>query len=109
MTVVEKVDYLIKKLDLTEKEFSRKYRIRKNIIKKWRSGEAKPKPENVKFLCEKFDLSVEDFLDEDSTLDMHNYFANEHRVVSKAGNQKKNNVVSEDYPQEDNSRYEEKD
>lgn len=108
MTVVEKVDYLIKKLDLNEKEFSRKYRIRKNIIKKWRSGEAKPKPENVKFLCEKFGLSVDDFLDEDSTLDMNNHFANEHRIVGKA-KASKSEAASEDYPHEDNSRYEEKD
>ncbi len=109
MTVVEKVDFLIKKLDLTEKEFSRKYRIRKNIIKKWRTGEARPKPENVQYLCDKFGLSVEDFLDNDSSLDMHNYFANEHRIVKKASSQKKVSAVSEDYPQEDNSRYEEKD
>ena len=109
MTVIEKVDFLIKKLDLTEKEFSRKYRIRKNIIKKWRSGEATPKAENVRYLCDKFGLSVEDFLDNDSSLDMHNYFANEHRIVKKASSMKKVNAVSEDYPQEDNSRYEEKD
>ena len=109
MTVVEKVDFLIKKLDLTEKEFSRKYRIRKNIIKKWRSGEATPKPENVRYLCDKFGLSVEDFLDNDSSLDMHNYFANEHRVVGKANSSKNRSAVSEDFPHEDNSRYEEKD
>lgn len=109
MTVVEKVDFLIKKLDLTEKEFSRKYRIRKNIIKKWRTGEAQPKPENVRYLCDKFGLSVEDFLDSDSSLDMHNHFANEHKVVSKMTSSKKKAAISEDYPHEDNSRYEEKD
>ncbi len=108
MTVVEKVEYLIKKLDLSEKEFSKKYRIRKNIIKKWRSGEATPKPENVRYLCDKFGLSVTDFLDDDSTLEMSGRFANEHHVLGKA-QKKKTNVVHEDYPQEDNSRYEEKD
>ena len=108
MTVVEKVDYLIKRLDLTEKEFSKKYRIRKNIIKKWRSGEATPKPENVRYLCDKFGLSIEDFLDNDSTLDRA-AFANEHRVVGKVDPKKKTVLIHEDYPQEDNSRYEEKD
>lgn len=109
MTVVEKVDYLIKKLDLSEKEFSKKYRIRKNIIKKWRSGEATPKAENVRYLCDKFGLSVTDFLDDDSTLDMNAKFANEHKVLGKFEGKKKSCAVHEDFPQEDNSRYEEKD
>ena len=56
MTVVEKIDYLLKRLDLTEKQFSIRYRIRKHTIEKWRKGEALPKRENVEYLCKCFNL-----------------------------------------------------
>lgn len=108
MTVIEKVDYLIKYLDLTERQFSKKFRIRKNIIQKWRKGEASPKPENVKYLCAKFDLSVSDFLDDSSSIDVKNCYANEHKCVRRY-EENNDNAVSEDFPPEDNFRYEERD
>jgi len=108
MTVVEKVDYLIKYLDLPEWKFAKKYRIRKNVIRKWRNGEALPKPENVKYLCEKFGLSIEDFLDDNSSIDIRGCYADEHRILGKI-KKEEHNGISEDYPHEDNFRYEEKD
>lgn len=108
MTVVEKVDYLIKRLDLSEKQFAKKFRIRKNVISKWRQGSLSPKPENVKYLCEKFGFAINDFLDDNSTLDLEDSKNNKHVIL---GNVKEHSefAVSEDYPHEDNSRYEEKD
>ncbi len=109
MTVVEKVDYLLKCLDLTERQFAKKYRIRKNVISKWRQGVSSPKPENVNYLCDKFGLSVSDFLDESSTLDISQKYADEHRIIGKFNVNSIEANNNEDYPNEDNSRYEEKD
>lgn len=108
MTVVEKVDYLLKHLQLSERQFSAKYRIRKSAIKKWRSGEELPKPENVKYLCQKLNFSVADFLDDNSTLDTKGGYADEHVILTSLSSAK-DDVVSEDFPREDNFRYEEKD
>lgn len=108
MTVVEKVDYLLKCLDLTERQFAKKYRIRKNVISKWRQGSLMPKPENVAYLCDKFGLSVSDFLDEQSTLDITQKYADEHRILGKFPANAEC-VNSEDFPHEENTRYEEKD
>lgn len=107
MTVVEKIDYLIKHLDMPEKAFAKKYRIRKNIISKWRTGEALPKPENVAFLCEKFGFEINDFLDSNSSLDNHSLASNEHIVLGKKSQTQAG--INEDYPPEDNARYEERD
>ncbi len=108
MTVIEKVDYLIKHLDLNEKQFAKKFRIRKNVISKWRAGALSPKPENIKYLCEKFGFELNDFLDDNSTLDFKDSNKNKHVIlgIKKVHNE---SAVSEDYPHEDNSRYEEKD
>ncbi len=108
MTVIEKVDYLLKCLGLTERQFAKKYRIRKNIINKWRIGAAYPKAENVAYLCNKFGLSVEDFLDDNSTLDINAKYADEHRILGKIRSNE-TNFNNEDFPNEDNSRYEERD
>ena len=108
MTVVEKIDYLLKRLDLTEKQFSIRYRIRKHTIEKWRKGEALPKRENVEYLCKCFNLSVGDFLDDDSSLKLDGCFADEHKILGQI-DQQQDCDFSEDYPREDNSRYEEKD
>lgn len=110
MTVIEKVDYLLKCLDLTERQFAKKYRIRKNVISKWRQGTLSPKSENVAYLCDKFGLSISDFLDESSTLDINKKYADEHRILGKI-RANEEHINSEDFPNEDNSRsrYEEKD
>lgn len=108
MTVIEKVDYLLKCLNLSERQFAKKYRIRKNVISKWRNNEVSPKPENVRFLCDKFGFSVEDFLNDESTLAFSHKYADEHRILGKI---KVNDAQfnNEDFPNEDNPRYEEKD
>ncbi len=108
MTVIEKVDYLLKCLDLSERQFAKKYRIRKNIITKWREGQATPKRENVAYLCDKFNLSVEDFLDDNSTLDISAKYADEHKILGKI-KLNESTFNNEDFPNEDNARYEEKD
>jgi len=108
MTVIEKVDYLIKRLNINERQFAKKFRIRKGVINKWRTGEALPRPENLKYLCEQFNLSMADFMDDGSTLDTQGGYADEHIILGKI---KKNEPesASEDFPHEDNFRYEEKD
>lgn len=107
MTVIEKVDYLLKRLNLTERQFAYKFRIRKGIIHKWRVGQAIPRSENVKYLCEQFGFSVPDFLDDGSTLNVEGGFADEHIILGKI--KKQSDEANEDFPHEDNFRYEEKD
>lgn len=106
MTVVEKIDFLIKSVNRNEASFSLKYRIRKHAISKWRNNTSEPKAFNVAFLCQKFGFDVDDFLDPTSSLDANNLRPNEHMIKSAKKNQ---DGRDEDYPPEDNARYEERD
>lgn len=108
MTVIEKIDYLINKLNISEKQFAKTYRIRRNLILKWRNNQLAPKIENVSYLCDKFNFEVDDFLDSKSTLDSQSCPNNEHKIKVKQNSQN-NSSINEDYPHEDNARYEERD
>lgn len=107
MTVLEKIDYLEKSLDLSERRFAKEYHIPKSLLKKWRQGKDSPKGENLAFLCEQFGLSLNDFMDDSSSISHSNKFANEHDCVAKINDNPPVCLIYEDYPREDNSRYEE--
>ena len=107
MTVIEKVDYLINKLHLSEIEFSIKFRIRKSAIGKWRKGIAQPKVENIAYLCKVMKFQVQDFLNDSSTLDRNHIKEGEHMILALQDNNV--NACDEDFPKENNMRYEERD
>lgn len=108
MTIIEKIDYLIKSLDISERQFSKKYHIHHSLIKKWRNSTLKPCKSDLSFLCDEFDLSIDDFMNDSSSISYLDIKKGEHLCARKPQEEIKN-TVSEDYPFEDNARYEEKD
>lgn len=109
MTVLEKIDYLEKTLDLSERKFAKKYHVSKLLLKKWRKGQASPKGDELAYLCEQFGLSLSDFMDDNSSISYSDKYANEHECVGKVGQSTPVSLIYEDYPREDNARYEEVD
>ena len=107
MTVLEKFEYLVKSYGLTEHKFLQKYHVHFGLIKKLRVGYV-AQPSDVKKLCRILDFDVADFLDEKSSVSNH-LKEGEHFVKKGSPQVLPKNVISEDYPPEDNSRYEEKD
>ena len=107
MNVLEKLEFLAKSYGLTEHKFLQKYHAHYGLMKKLRAGyvaEAK----DVKKLCKILDFDVNDFLDETSTV-AHKLNKGEHFVKKASPTNIPAYAVLEDYPHEDNSRYEEKD
>ena len=107
MTVLEKFEYLVKSYGMNEHKTLAKFHVHFALMKKMREGYA-PQPNDVKKLCKILNFDVSDFLDPSSSI--AGKLKDGEHVIKKATEQDvPNYVVSEDYPHEDNSRYEEKD
>lgn len=107
MTVLEKLEFLAKSYGLTEHKFLQKYHAHYGLMKRIRLG-YKTEPKDVKKLCKILDFDVEDFLNDSSSVS-NELKEGEHFVKKATPQVVPENVISEDYPPEDNSRYEEKD
>lgn len=107
MTVLEKLEYLAKSYGLTEHKFLQKYHAHFGLMKKLRSGYV-AQPGDVKKLCKILNFDVVDFLDETSSVS-RDLKEGEHFVKSAEPQKMPKYPIFEDYPREDNSRYEEKD
>ena len=107
MTVLEKLEFLAKSYGLTEHKFLQKYHAHYGLMKRIRLG-YKAEPRDVKKLCKILDFDVEDFLSDSSSVSSQ-LKAGEHFVKKATPQVVPENAISEDYPPEDNSRYEEKD
>ena len=107
MTVLEKFEFLIKMRGLSEHKFLAKYHVHFGLVKKLRSGYEATEAD-VKKLCKIYDFDVKDFLDPTSTVSQR-VKPGEHTIKRGSPQVIPENVVLEDYPHEDNSRYEEKD
>lgn len=107
MTVLEKLEYLAKSFGLTEHKFLQKYHAHFGLIKKIRAG-YQAQPADVKKLCKILEFDIEDFLDNSSSV-KHDLKPGEHFIKKTTPQKVPHDVVLEDYPPEDNSRYEEKD
>lgn len=107
MTVVEKIDYLINELRISKRKFCKDYGISPQLLNQWRSNITKPQAQDVDHLCTIFKLDPFDFIDPMSTISNGEIKDGEHhcQVVSTTVD----NGVYEDFPREDNGRYEEKD
>lgn len=107
MTVIEKLEFLAKSYGLSEHKFLARFHTHFGLMKKLRNGH-EANPNDVKKLCKELNFDVEDFLDSKSTVSSE-IKDGEHMIkmakieVIPAG------VAPEDYPHEDNGRYEEKD
>ena len=107
MTVLEKLEYLAKSYGLTEHKFLQKYHAHFGLMKKLRGG-YNPQANDVKKLCKLLNFDIEDFLDASSSVS-HTLKDGEHYIKRAVPQKLPKNPVFEDYPPEDNSRYEEKD
>ena len=109
MTVIEKIDQLEKALDVNDRKFAKDFHIPFLLLKKWRSGKVRPKANELAYLCEQFGLSLTDFMDDNSSISRDQKYANEHDCIARISSEKPVSIIYEDYPREDNGRYEETD
>ena len=107
MTLLEKLEFLAKSYGLTEHKFLQKYHAHYGLMKKLRTG-YKADAKDVKKLCKILDFDINDFLDDSSTVS-NEIKEGEHFVKKASPISISKDMVLEDYPPEDNSRYEEKD
>lgn len=107
MKLADKLLFLQRSLNLSESAFASRYKIKIGLLKKWMDGSFMPSLEDIKPICEEFNLNEEDFLNEKSTL-LKEIKDGEHPCKTNPIKDR-SNVIYEDYVREDNSRYEEKD
>lgn len=107
MKFFEKLAFIEEKLRLNDFAFCSRFRIKISVFKKWKKGLLTPTTEDIKWVCDYFNLDANDFLDDSSTL-AKEIKVGEHPCKAKPPHEKEN-VIYEDYAREDNSRYEEKD
>ena len=107
MVFLEKVSFIQNSLHLNDYAFCTRFRIKISYLKKWRKGLLTPTTNDVKWVCNYFNLDETDFLDDSSTLSKK-VESGEHPCKIKPVVEKPNTIY-EEYVREDNSRYEEKD
>ena len=107
MKFLEKIAFIQEKLHLNDFAFCTRFRIRISVLKKWRKGELTPTEEDIKWVCNYFNVDATDFLNDSSTLSKE-VKEGEHPCTSKP-QVDRCDVIYEDFAREDNSRYEEKD
>ena len=109
MTVIEKVSFLQKSYNLNDRAFCSRFRIKYGMLKKWKDGLAKPESKYLFYLCCELELDIDDFMSNDSTLSKEVMKEGEHMCKIHKKDTPVESEVLEDFPREDNSRYEEKD
>ncbi len=107
MNFLEKIAFIEENLQLNDYTFCTRFRIKISVLKKWRRQQLAPTVEDIKWVCNYFNVDANDFLNDSSTLSKK-VKEGEHPCASKPVVEKEN-VIYEDYGREDNSRYEEKD
>ena len=107
MKFLEKIAFIEEKLHLNDYAFCTRFRIKISVLKKWRKAQLSPTVDDVKWVCNYFNLDANDFLSDSSTLSKE-VKEGEHPCASKPVVDR-SDVIYEDYAREDNSRYEEKD
>ena len=107
MKFLEKIAFIQNNLHLNDYAFCTRFRIKISYLKKWRKNLLTPTKEDVKWVCNYFNLDAVDFLNDSSTLSKE-IKDGEHPCALKPIVEK-DNAMYEDYAREDNSRYEEKD
>lgn len=107
MTIVEKIDYLIKELGISEKKFCKDYKINPQLLWQWRASLIQPSAKDVMELCKFYKLDPMDFADPKSSISNDKLKDGEHHcaIIST----RVDNGIYEDFPRESNERYEEKD
>ena len=102
MTTIEKIDFIIKTTKWSDRRFQKKFYLKKNSLEKWRNKEVEPMENDVRNICKYFHLEIKDFLDANKII----FLKNTDKFCNFSLNDE--DVVFEDFPREDNARYEEK-
>lgn len=107
MTLQEKINFIQRRSGFADKKFSKVYRISLPVLWQIKKGLYKPDKTELSFLCAKFNLDLDDFMDDSSSIRILELSPNEH--VCKLVNVQEDLDAYEDFPHESNDRYEEKD
>ena len=103
MRTIEKIDFIIKTTKWSEKRFSRKLFLPKDALDRWHLGEEITK-KDVTNICKYFRLDPDEFLDDSKNI----FLKSTEKFCIFSLNEEEISCL-EDYPPEDNARYEEKD
>lgn len=107
MTLFEKVDFIQKRSGFGDKKFCKVYGLQLPVLWQIRKGLYQPDKSELAYLCGKFNLDLDDFMDHKSSLKTVGLKPGEH--TCKLANVQEDSEIYEDFPQESNDRYEEKD
>ena len=109
MEFIEKLLYLQKSYNLNDRSFSTRFKIKYSVLKKWKHESIEPDRKYLLFLCNELGIDVDDFMSSSSCLTKEQLKEGEHICAIHVKHKKDDQVIFEDFPREDNSRYEEKD
>ena len=107
MTLFEKIDCIQKRSGLGDKKFSKKFGLSLPVIWQIRKGLYRPDRSELARLCAAFNLDLDDFMDDSSSIRILNLQPGEHPCM--VANKQEDCDIYEDFPYESNDRYEEKD
>lgn len=108
MKVLDKIIYLQKSVNLSDRKFAKRYKIKLNSFKLWKIFKRDPNKKAIAYLCESFNLDLDDFMNGNSSL-LPNLEAHEHACKTIESLIEDKNLIYEDFAREENGRYEEKD
>lgn len=109
MKLLDKILFLQKAMNLKDHEFLARFKIKSNAFKKWKAGIGQPEKQDVLLICKEFNLDIEDFISDSSSMSYIDMKEGEHPCKLASFEDKRTDVIYEDFAREDNSRYEEKD
>lgn len=72
MTLATKLVFLRKQKGLTQMELAEKLNVSRQAISRWEVGAAVPGMDNIKILCEMYDVSIDSLLSDDKDLICNN-------------------------------------
>lgn len=107
MTLKDKIDFIQKRSGFGDKKFCKTYRISLPVLWQIRKDLYKPEKSELAFLCQKFNLDLDDFMDDKSSVKIIGIKPGDHPC--KLANVQADSDIYEDFPWESNDRYEEKD
>lgn len=107
MTLLEKIDFIQKRSGLADKKFCKKYGLSLPVLWQIRKELYQPDKSELARLCDAFNLDLDDFMDNSSTIRITAVKPGEH--ICKIVNKQEDCDIYEDFPCESNDRYEEKD
>ena len=107
MTLSEKIDFIQKRSGLGDKKFCKVYGIQLPVLWQIRKQLYRPDKAELAYLCDKFNLDLDDFMDDSSSIRVIALKEGEH--ICKVSRSNEDFDMYEDFPLESNDRYEEKD